>query len=195
MEILVVLGVFSGVVTISLATLFNMQAINTKFLQSQSILDNVNLSMQTITRDIRYGLYFHCTTSLASTTPTLRKGCSKETGGGTVLYYQPPNATDERDRVVYYVANGILYRADMFYNASTTVYQMTSSDVEITRFKIFAEGVNTSTGEQDIGGAIDYTQPLITIFISGIAKSGNARQAPVPFNIQTHISARILDNS
>ena len=59
-EILVVLGLFSSIATLSLGALFNAQAINAHLQATQAILDNINLSSQTITRDIRFGSLFHC---------------------------------------------------------------------------------------------------------------------------------------
>lgn len=194
-EILVVLGLFSGVATISLATLFNTQAINVKLLQSQAILDNVNLSLQTISREMRYGSDFYCTSYLETVTPTLRKGCPKSLGGGTVLFFQPVEAVDERDRVAYFINRGILYKREIPFVGASTTYQMTSEDVYITHLQFFVEGANTSTGMQDVLSSLDYTQPRISLFISGRAKVSRGTDTPVPFYIQTQISPRVLDNS
>lgn len=193
-EILVVLGLFSGIATISLATLFNTQAINVKLLQSQSILDNVNLSLQTIVREMRYGSDFYCTSALEATAPTLRKGCPRNLGGGTVLYFLPTDAVDEKDRAAYFVSNGILYKREILFSGASTTYQMTSEDIYITHLRFFVEGANTAAGTQDVGGAIDYAQPLISLFLSGTAKATNRDDSPVPFSVQTQISTRLLDN-
>ena len=194
-EILVVLGLFSGIATLSLATLFNTQAINVKLLQSQSILDNVNLSLQTISREIRYGTDFYCSSTIEAVAPTLRKSCPMESGGGASLSFQPPESVDDRDRVTYFIANGVLYKKDIPFIGSSTVYQMTSLDIYITQFKVFVSGANTSVGSQDVGNVTDFTQPLVSLFVSGRTRSSSANQTPTPFYIQTHISTRILDNS
>jgi type II secretory pathway pseudopilin PulG len=52
-EILMVLGLFSGIATLSLGALFNAQSVNTKLLETQTILDNMNLSLQTVRRAMR----------------------------------------------------------------------------------------------------------------------------------------------
>ena len=65
-EILVVLGLFSSISSLSLGALFNAQTVNTKLQETQTILDNVNLSLQTITRDIRFSSNFYATTTIPS---------------------------------------------------------------------------------------------------------------------------------
>lgn len=195
-EILVVLGLFSGIATLSLATLFNTQAINTRLLQSQAILDNVNLSLQTITREIRYGTDFYCAQTLPEIVPTLRKGCPNGSGGGgAVIVFRPAESEDERDRVTYFVSNGILYKRETFFGQATTTYQMTSQDIYITRLKVFIQGANSSSPLPNEGGVMDDAQPLISLFISGRARSSNSTETPVPFYIQTQVSTRALDNS
>ena len=69
-EILVVLGLFSSIATLALGSLFNAQSLNGRLQETQAILDNINLSMQTITRDIRFGSEFYATTSV----PVLNSG-------------------------------------------------------------------------------------------------------------------------
>ena len=85
-EILVVLGLFSSVMTIAAGALFTTQAINVKLQETQSILDNVNIAMETMTREIRYGTNFHCGISISSASSTLRKNCTFANQGGTVLF-------------------------------------------------------------------------------------------------------------
>jgi type II secretory pathway pseudopilin PulG len=194
-EILVVLGLFSGIATLSLSVLFNTQAINVKLLQSQAILDNVNLSLQSLSREMHYGSRFYCTSSFEAVTPILRKGCPRLGGGGGVLYFLSSDAGNEKDRTVYFVTDGILYKRDIPFVGASTTYQLTSEDVYITRMRFFVEGANTSTGVEDVDGVVDYSQPLISLFISGRARVTNGRDTPVPFYIQTHISPRVLDNS
>ena len=57
-EMLVVVGLFSSIATLSLGALFNAQTINGNLQKTQAILDNINLSIQTMTRDIRFGSDF-----------------------------------------------------------------------------------------------------------------------------------------
>ncbi len=200
-EILVVLGLFSSISTLSLGALFNAQSVNARLQETQAILDNMNLSTQTITREIRFGSDFHCEettpTGLISgipTVPTNRKNCPASGPQGTVLIFKPSDATNNLDRTAYYVRNGLLYKEIYPYAGTTTVLQMTSDDVYITSLKFNVVGANTSTGLNDYLGAIDYQQPLVTIFLSGVTRPVKASTPAATFDIQTAVSARELDN-
>lgn len=196
-EILVVLGLFSSIATLSLGALFNAQSVNARLQETQAILDNINLSTQTVTREIRFGSDFYCAASLPQfqqSVPTVRKNCDENGAPGTVLIFQPSDAENELDRVAYYVSNGVLYKDIYPYNGTTTILQMTSDDVNITSFRMYVTGANTSTGSNDDANAIDYAQPLVKVFISGVTRPAKASTPPATFDIETAISAREIDN-
>ncbi len=193
-EILVVLGLFSSIATLSLGALFNAQSVNARLQETQAILDNINLSSQTIIRDIRFGSNFYCTEQLPVVIPTVRKNCVFGTSRGSVLIFKSSEASDELDRVAYYVKDGVLYK-DIYPNVGAkTVLQMTSDDVSISSFTFNVDGAQTSTGLDDDGNAIDYRQPLITMYLSGVTKPAKASTPPATFDVQTTISAREIDN-
>lgn len=195
-EILVVLGLFSSIATLSLGALFNAQSVNARLQETQAILDNINLSSQTVTREIRFGTNFYCSSTLPasrSAVPTQRKNCEESTTPGTILIFKPSDAINELDRVAYYVSNGVLYKDVYPYLGSTTVLQMTSDDVNITSLRFSVSGANTSTGENDVSNAIDYAQPLIRIYLTGKTRPAKASTPPATFDIQTAVSARELD--
>ena len=197
-EILVVLGLFSGISALALGALFNAQSVNARLQETQAILDNMNLSSQTITREIRFGSDFHCATSLsvgAQTVPTTRKNCKPGTTRGRVLIFKPADAVNELDRVAFYVSDGVLYKDIYPYQGSTTVLQMTSNDVNITSFTMYVDGANTSSGSNDEPiGEIDYKQPMITIFLSGVTRPAKSSTPPATFDIETVVSSREIDN-
>ena len=193
-EILVVLGLFSSISTLALGTLFNAQAINTKLQEAQSVLDNINLSAQTIIRDIRLGSDFHCEVYLPDPVPTTRKNCVQGSSlGGSVLIFKSAEAASSTDRVAYYIQNGILFKNEYKGTATTSVLQITSPDVVITSLGFYLDGAQTSDGSNDVGGATDLKQPLITMSISGHPKLYRTSKTSPDFTIQTNISARELD--
>ena len=194
-EILVVLGLFSAIATLSLGALFNVQSVNVRLQETQIILDNMNLSSQTIMRDIRFGAEFHCASPLPSTIPTVRKNCTfKNSQGGTSLIFKPSDATNDLDRIAFYVQNGVLYKGVYPYLGLATVLQMTSDDVTISSLIFYVDGAQTSDGSSDDANAIDYQQPIITIILSGVTRPVKTNTPPSTFEIQTAISARELDN-
>lgn len=198
-EILVVLGLFSSVMTIAAGALFATQAINVKLQETQSILDNVNLSMETMTREIRYGTNFHCGVSLLAASSTLRKNCTFANQGGTVIFFKPNTMTGDNDRVAYYSSStGIIYR-DEYVSGATTTYQVTGDDVSIKSLVFYVTGANTvSSSSMDVNEEHDYLQPLITLSIAGETKSKKSgttatSTGTVKFTVQTSISSRDLD--
>lgn len=197
-ELLVVLGLFSSIATLSLGSLFNTQAINGRLQETQAILDNINLSSQTITRDIRFGSEFYCARSIpgeGESIPSTRRNCNfADASPGKVLIFTPADATNELDRVMYYVSNGILYKDTYPYSGGTTTEQMTTSDVNINSLIFYVEGAQTSDGSNDYLDASDFKQPLITMFLSGVTKPTKSSATPVPFNFQTVVSASGIDN-
>lgn len=193
-ELIVVLGLFSSIATLSLGSLFNAQTINSRLQETQAILDNINLSVQTLTRDLRFGTEFYCGTSLPAVIPTVRRSCSSiSTEGGSVLIFKSSDSVLDIDRVAYYVSNGTLYK-DEYINGATTTLQMTSNEVAIDTLHFYVEGAQSSDGANDYLNASDFDQPLITLLISGSTKSSHKSVTPVTFSIQTSISANEVDN-
>jgi prepilin-type N-terminal cleavage/methylation domain-containing protein len=193
-EILVVLGLFSSIAVLSLGSLFNVQSINAKLQDSQTVLDNLNLSAQIIFRDIRFGSDFYCATTLPPTIPTVRKNCVQEvSSGGSVLIFKSSDVSSTTDRVMYYLQNGTLFKNEYKGSSPPAVLQITSSDVLITSLSFYVDGAQTSDGSNDVAGATDLKQPLITVSISGHIKNFKSGIVSPDFTIQTNISARELD--
>jgi prepilin-type N-terminal cleavage/methylation domain-containing protein len=191
-EILVVLGLFSLIATISLGTLFNAQTINARLQESQATLDNINLSTQTLLRDIRLGTEFNCQLFVPVVRPTVRKNCDSTGPGGFVLFFKSVDSLGANDRVAYYLKKGVLYKNE-YVGTSTSILQVTSDDVVITSLKFYVKGAQTSDGSNDDTGATDSEQPLITVSISGHAKQIRRATTSADFIIQTNISPRELD--
>lgn len=201
-EILVVLGLFSSIMTIAAGALFTTQAVNTRLQETQAVLDNVNLSVETITRDIRYGAIFHCDTSTSTAVSiTLRKNCPFTSGGNVAIYFKPTTAVNDSDRVAYYVAGGVLYK-DEYVLGATTTYQITASDITVQSLIFYVVGANTATGVgRDVGEAHDFSQPLVTVVVAGetipakkVFNTNGTLKNSTKFTIETSVSSRKLDN-
>jgi prepilin-type N-terminal cleavage/methylation domain-containing protein len=196
-ELLVVLGLFSSIMTIATGALYTTQAVNTKLQETQSILDNVNLSMEIMSRDIRYGSEFHCNSVMPPTTPPpLRHSCEySSVASGTVLFFKSANALSSDDRVVYYLENGVIFKKEIPTVGSPVTYQITSNDVTIKSLSFYVTGAYSSIGDPllDAGGHRDYDQPLITMTILGVTKPVKSSLVPVSFTVETSISSRGQD--
>ena len=202
-EMLVVLGLFSFIMTLATSVLYSTQAINVKLQESQAVLDNLNISMDAMSRDIRYGSDFHCG---ASSTPeeleiNLRKNCSYSNltilHGGKVIFFKPSSAGSDSDRVAYYASttqSGEVILKDEYIGGSTSTYQITADDVKIKSLLFYVEGANTATGVNvDVDGVHDYAQPLITVTLSGETIPMKQSSSSTTFIMQTSISSRGID--
>jgi prepilin-type N-terminal cleavage/methylation domain-containing protein len=208
-ELLVVLGLFSSIMTMALGALFSSQAVNVRLQSTQAVLDNVNLSMAVMTRDIRYGTAFYCGGDVSTSSPVLlttqllRRSCNYQSNGSSTLFFKPAGAAGDSDRVVY--SSSVL----------TKTYQITSNDILVKSLVFYVKGASDTTASTTInyGGAFDFEQPLITVTLSGttdppkksfvsVTTTGVGRSNVTTkenihgtkFTIQTSISPRELDN-
>lgn len=190
-EILVVLGLFSSIATLSLGALFNAKSINAHLQETQSVLDNLNLSTQTITREIRFGSDFNCVLSAGAPeyVSTARNNCAYGTdgsGSGNVLAFKPSDATNDDDRVAFYVNKGVLYKKTFPQTGEVSTFQITPNDIDVRSVLFYVDGAGTI--------AVDTKQPLVTMFISAVTKPSSITSAPVELNLEISVSAREPDN-
>lgn len=210
-EMLVVLGLFSFIMTLATSVLYSTQAVNVKLSETQVVLDNVSVSLETMTRDIRYGSDFHCADTVPDTTIStsyqLRRNCSYDNvganHGGRVLILKPVDAATSTDRVAYYASTTptgmVIEKDEYFYGKPKATYQITADDVRIKSLVFYVTGASSTVLAKDefdveIPGTNDYIQPLITLMINGETVPLKESATPTPFVVQTSISSRVLDN-
>jgi prepilin-type N-terminal cleavage/methylation domain-containing protein len=189
-ELMVTMAIFTSVITIATGALFSAQAVNTKLQETQTILDEVTLSIEVMSRDIRYGSSFYCTnnpTDQAGLALSARRDCPYPTGYGAVMFKPAMGlrtTTDQtKDRVVYYLSAGVLYKTEYPYGSSPVTYQMTSQDIHIDTLSFYV-----------YGSATDADQPVVTISISGTTIPSRKNVQPIPFSVQLSVSERGIDN-
>ena len=200
-ELLISLALFTSVITIATGALFSAQAINTQLEQKQIVLDGVNLVMDTIAREIRYGSVFYCSNSESISSisiPTQRQDCplgnqSGQSGGGQILIFKPSIQLEgsdnyDNDRVAYYMKNGIIYK-DEYPSGGTprTNIMITTPDVNVSKLFFFVSGTPGMSSS-------DFNQPVVTIAISGNTITSKKNISSEFFNLQTSVSSRRLDN-
>ena len=213
-ELLVTATIFSFIVITATGALFQAEHLNTRVQQQQIVLDGVNLSMESMVRDIRYGIYYHCSTSSFSTsTPPvnfdLRNNCPLTLDGsspkGQVIIFHPVGMTNDADRVAYYVKQvgmqSSIYKATRVVVLGVTCTwqneeeQITGDDVYVDGLSFFTTGVNSASNDgTNIGVTTDNIQPLVTIVIRGKTKPMKTSDVSVFFSVQHSVVSRVLDN-
>lgn len=184
-ELLMAVSIFSVITIIAVGALYSVQNINTRTQQSQAILDGMNLSMEQMLRDIRYGSTLHCGGNIANLSSlTTRLSCPFPSDPGNILVFKPHNGTSG-DRIAYYISDGHIMKLDT--RVSSLPTQITSNDVIVSTLHFFVEGASSVQDN-------DYKQPLVTIVVSGETVPAKINIVSIKFSLQTSVSSRLLDN-
>lgn len=183
-ELLVSLALFSIVVVVALGAILTISDANRRVQKNRAVMDNINLAMDSMSRNIRLGRNYFC----ADASPTLPIYGSAITNsqscpnGGTYLAFEDQygSTSNNNDQGVYYfdsTQKKIMYYA---YDSGGIPAPLTSNELEITSLKFYVTG--TTAGQQ----------PKVTIVLSGVTALGKGLK-PVEINLQTTVSQRELN--
>ncbi len=182
-EMLVSLAVFSIVVTMSMSAIVAVLDANQKSQTLRSAMDNLNISLESMSRAIRFGDSYHCTGTGTLASP---KDC---TAGDSTLIFRGSDGVG----TVYYLSNGQIMRQPL---GLFTYVPMTSPDITIENLKFYVVGSNPycSGGGCPACGVApdpDLCQPRVSIVIKGYV--GRKATTKTTFSLQTTVSQRKLD--
>ena len=203
-EVLVAVSLFVTIVTLAMGALFQAQSVNARLQANQTILDGMNLSFETMTRDIRYGSIFYCDTTVPTPVAVMkRKSCPFDLGTspGTTIFFMPVDAVDPNDRVGYYASSSKIYKWSYTNGSLDEPRPITSDEVAIDILNFYVTGANTTQQAVDNGSEENATsstpdnlQPIINVAITGSTKVEKTTNEQVKFELQTTISPRGIDN-
>ncbi len=162
-EMIVSIFIFSIVMVIATGSLVTILGANRKAQAVKAVMNNLNFSLDSMTRAIRVGTNYDCGVS------------SCATSGSTEFMF---TSTDGED--ITYRLNQATNRIERREGSAGAFYALTAPDVTIERLKFYADGESES----------DTNQPRVLIVLSGVA--GDAR-TQTRFDLQTLVSQRILD--
>lgn len=205
-EVLVAVSLFVTIVTLAMGALFQAQSINAKLQANQTILDGMNLSFETMTRDIRYGTIFYCDTFIPDPAVLMkRKSCPFDLSlisvPGTVIFFKPVDAVDPNDRIGYYASSSRIYKW-IYSNGTIEIPQpITSEDVSIDVLQFYVTGANTTQQAVDNGNtenattsSPDNVQPVINVVATGKTVVEKNQNEQVKFELQSTVAPRGIDN-
>lgn len=177
-EIMVSLSLFIVVIVISMGSILSVLDANRKSQSLRATMDNLNFTIESMTRTIRFGTSYHCGQGGNTSTP---QDCPSGTSFLTVQ-------SSEGDEVSYQVNNGQITRS---LNGSSGK-AITSPDVTISEIKFYVFGsqpycstISPSCNTQD------ELQPQVIIVVTGF--SGVKPSVETEFTIQTTVSQRFFD--
>ena len=185
-EIMVSVAIFAIIMTIGMGSLISMTTTYRISQQEKQVHDSLNYSLESITREMRLGTYYHSESSGnlhgAGTYPFVgSSGADGESDGVGFL------ATDNRGYVSYYVLDGVLYRNTYAESGGVILSSdalTDSAEIEIT------DATFTVMGTASYADG-DLNQPLVWIRLS--ARSAQNDEDDRLTVIQTLVSQRLLD--
>ena len=170
-ELLVSVGLFTVVMTVSIGTLLALVSANQKAQSMKSVINNLNFALDSMSRTIRTGRTYHCASSIPSQTlPATATDCAS---GARILVL----TDDHGNRLAYRRAGAVIERK---VGAGQWI-ALTAPEVVIDDMLFYVTGTSLS----------DDFQPTVTVSIRGHA--GTKDTTDSAFNIQTTATQRVLD--
>jgi prepilin-type N-terminal cleavage/methylation domain-containing protein len=168
-EIMTAVTIFAIVMTISMGSIIGVFDTNRKSEALRSVMDNLNLSIESMSREMRFGTNYNCGLSAPITYP---QNCSS--GGSTVAF----RAVD--GRTITYRKSGSSIEKSI--DGGATYTPVTAPEIAISDLTFYVLGTGSQTPEQ---------QPRVLIKIKGTAGVKDIDRTD--FTVQTLVSQRILD--
>lgn len=171
-EMIVSLGLFTIVLFIATNAFLAIVNVDRKSRATRIVVDNLNLALEDMTRNIKTGLTYYC-----GTTDT--GGVGDCVLGGDTVYF----TNQEGVRMGYYF-DGVVDHA-IFRITGTgpgaVVQRITSPEINISDLKFIVSGSSSFTSG-------DRKQPMIIIMITGFLGEN------MPIKFQTTVTQRAYDN-
>ncbi len=172
-EIMVASSLFLSVMLIVSGAILSVFDSNQKSKNLRSVMDNLNLTMESMTRTIRFGTNYHSHGCSAPADLTVPWDCNTANSSLSVRSEAGPTVT-------YTLSGGRIMRG---------ASNITSPDVTITTLSFWVLGSTpycvSSCGTQNT------SQPKVIILVSGYV--GTKQTTRSTFTLQTSISQRVFD--
>ena len=179
-EVMVAVTIFSVVMTVALGSLLAMSESNRRAEALKSVINNLNFSLENMSRSIRTGYNYHCGTGgdLALPSP---QDC---TGAGASYFaYRSADGFN-----IAYCLDGTAIKRQIVAGGVALSGSCNSSNfVPITSSEVLVEALQfVVIGAQDIA-----IQPKTTILLSGSVRLQGAQTSR--FDLQTSVTQRLYD--
>ncbi len=183
-EMMVAVGLFAVVMTISIGSLLSLVNANRKAQSLQTVVNNLNVALDSMVRSIRMGYNYHCIASGGITDP---QNCQM---GDTYLAFESENGdtTNPNDQWVYQYVPGsgtIPGYIEKSVDSGGHWIPITAAGITIESAKFYVVG--STPGSQG-----DLVQPKVVIEIQGEAGIPGTKTSTT-FHIQATAVQRALD--
>lgn len=184
-EMLVAVALFSIVMLVCVSSLLALVAANRKMHALQSVMNNLNVSLDGMVREIRMGSAYD-----GSGGCTGNSGGPKDcTSGGTQFSYQPYGNSPSAQPTIYRwnSVNKSIERSDPNKSAGAFL-SVTAPDITIDSLQFYVVGASRGCTVSPC----DLVQPKVVIVIKGTAPVANSKSKST-FHIQVTAVQRLLD--
>lgn len=178
-EIIVAVGIFSLVMFISMGAITSVVSANRKSASLRSVMDNLNFTIEGMTRSIRFGTNYHCD-NVNYTNTNQPVDCPAGASSMTVL-------DSSGNLISYSIVNGQIMKS--VNNGSASSLNSPDTNIQSMSFRVFNSCPYTigSSG----CSVSDLAQPKVIIVIKGTVTSGPSVSST--FILQTTVSQRNFD--
>ena len=193
-EMMVAVALFAVVMTISVGALLSLVDASRKAQALQSVMNNLNVALDGMVRNIRMGMTYHCDDINEFNKTILSTGADCVSGGELIAFEAFGNSSSNLDdQWMYWFENGRIYKSE---DGRDTSLPITAPEVQIDSFRVFVVGA-----EQTLNDDGDTVQPKVVLSIQGTAGAegntfgivGTAKSVRTTFNIQAVATQRLLD--
>ncbi len=179
MEMLVAVALFSIVMLVAVGSLLALVGVDKKVQSIQSVMDNLNITLDGMVRNIRMGSNFHCGAGNYQTT----HDC---VNGDVIFSFEPYGNSPADPPTIYYynVSDKRLYRS--LDGILADAQPITAPEVSIDSFTFYVAG-------SDRGCTVipcNTVQPKVVMIAKGTA---GADKAKTSFHVQVTAVQRLLD--
>ena len=165
-ELMVAISIFIIIMTISMGSIVNVIDANRKSRSLKTALNNLNLAVESISKEMRFGKNYHCGSSGVVTTP---QNCS---GGDTFISF----LSSDNIQITYRLNNQAIEKK----LGNGDYIAVTAPEIVIDNLTFYTLGAGTS----------DTLQPKIIIKIQSHAGTSKSQSN---FTLQTLVSQRVFD--
>ena len=174
-EALISTTLFSVVMLISIGALISVSDSNRKSEITRTVMDNLNLAMESMARNLRVGYDYHCNVDF--TPVTSPSDCIS--GASSIAFEGYKGTGSSADQIIYRLNNGQIERS---IDGGGIYIPLTSPELSIDNLLFYVTGALPGDG----------AQPRVVIVLSGSATFKGAIKTE--FKLQTTISQRRIDS-
>ena len=167
-ELMVAVSIFIVIMTISMGSIISVFDANRKARSLKTVLNNLNLAVESMSREMRFGKNYHC----GSNTVTIPQNCP--TGNNLMSFLSSNNV-----QVTYRLNNKTIEKRV----GNGAYIAVTAPEIVIDSLTFYTRGAGTTPPN-------DILQPKVVVRIRSHAGTGKGRS---DFTLQTLVSQRVLD--